>query len=469
MSYQGLGEESFTAFKKRFYDRIGDATIFDCDELNLLKVVLDGLKINYAARGRYRNQLLLSPLKDRVYRFIKRRKGKTKIAIPPAGKVLIGMSSRMQHLASGGTFPVYFDLIFRELGRANFAYVSEGNAAKGRQVQSDFSFAEFIDEFGFLPLTEEMRKLRKSLRAWLNRIAGGNLFTAAEFENIAYAADRFFRETCAWEHFIREAKPKRVVLNCHYHQEGLIAAARRNKVEVVELQHGLISPEDIFFIFPKQVEKVMPRALLPDRILLYGEFWKSRMEAGAEQICEKMEVGGFYHSYPVDPGPGRKMAEEFVGGRKLLLITSQYSMDRHYLDFAERTAADLPADWCIVLKPHPGESPSLFDSLLGKSNVLVSTLQLDYLLSIATVHVSIFSTTLFDAKRFSVMNFALDVPQFSDYVESMVSAGIAYRLRPGENPVTRWKELKDQFDPSGSSYYYQEFNRALFQERLLGE
>src|SRR5688572_24037924 len=43
--------KTFSEFKKGFYSKVPDLTIFDCEDYNLLKVVLDGLKVDYKKRG----------------------------------------------------------------------------------------------------------------------------------------------------------------------------------------------------------------------------------------------------------------------------------------------------------------------------------------------------------------------------------------------------------------------------------
>ncbi len=43
--------ETFSEFKTQFYKKVNDLSILDCGEINLLKVILDGLKVNYKNRG----------------------------------------------------------------------------------------------------------------------------------------------------------------------------------------------------------------------------------------------------------------------------------------------------------------------------------------------------------------------------------------------------------------------------------
>ena len=50
-------KRTFSDFKNDFYKRVPDLTLFDCGDINLLKVVLDGLKVNYVKKGKVRSYL----------------------------------------------------------------------------------------------------------------------------------------------------------------------------------------------------------------------------------------------------------------------------------------------------------------------------------------------------------------------------------------------------------------------------
>ena len=466
MSYEGLGDESYTEFKKRFYSRIGDGTMFDCDGINLINIVLDGLKVNYVKRGRYKNRLHASPASDALFRFLKKLRGKNKMKEIAPGKVFVGLSARHIKNEKDQPVSVFFEQIFREEGRSNFLFVSEGNQPQAEKIGADFAFENVLGAYAFAGLDARMKKRRKAFREWFKAVSQKNIFSAVELENIGYALDKFFNETNAWNHFLGITKPKRIVLSSHYHHEGIIDAARVRKIEVIELQHALISPEDIFFIYPAQVSKIVSRALFPDRVFVFGEFWKKRLQLGAESACEKIETGGYYLYQNALPGKNADKVLSFIAGRKVALVTTQYSQHEHYIEFAEGLAKKLKSSWCIIVKPHPVEDLDLYAPLRNFPNVLVTDTNLEYLLTLSAIQVSIFSTSLFDGLRFNVCNYSLDLPQFSDYVSTMVSSGIAYRLKPGENPVDHFESLDRTNSAKDNSAYFAPYNKALFKSLL---
>ena len=69
-------QQTFTDFKNNFYNKVEDITLFDCGDINLLKVVLDGLKVKYTSKGKVNSYLFYPLWLYNLYCFIKRKKRK---------------------------------------------------------------------------------------------------------------------------------------------------------------------------------------------------------------------------------------------------------------------------------------------------------------------------------------------------------------------------------------------------------
>ena len=68
------GKQSFTDFKVDFYDKVKDFSIFDCAEFNALKIVLDGIRVDYISRGPVKSPIFGSLLKYALEQRLKRIK-----------------------------------------------------------------------------------------------------------------------------------------------------------------------------------------------------------------------------------------------------------------------------------------------------------------------------------------------------------------------------------------------------------
>ena len=70
--------QSFTDFKAYFYSKVTDFSLFDCAEFNALKMVLDGLRVDYASRSTIELHIFGPLWKYDFLNFLKRVKAKTK-------------------------------------------------------------------------------------------------------------------------------------------------------------------------------------------------------------------------------------------------------------------------------------------------------------------------------------------------------------------------------------------------------
>ena len=64
--------------------------------------------------------------------------------------------------------------------------------------------------------------------------------------------------------------------------EALIAALRDLGIKSVEIQHGLISASDYYYVYSEKLKPGLEKALFPDTIGLYGQYWKNILLRGAE-------------------------------------------------------------------------------------------------------------------------------------------------------------------------------------------
>src|SRR5688572_12477580 len=91
-----LLDTTYTEFKNSFYDRTGDLSILDGGDFNALKIVLDGLKVQYHKRGIKNHYLFEASWKKQFAVFLKKgrshaiiEKAKAELALFREKKILI--------------------------------------------------------------------------------------------------------------------------------------------------------------------------------------------------------------------------------------------------------------------------------------------------------------------------------------------------------------------------------------------
>ena len=465
---------SFTDFKKDFYSRVNDFALFDCGDINLLKVVLDGLKVNYVGRGQVRPYLffplyiynLFTKIKTIQYRKDRHINSFTSsISAYANRKYLVSDAGRIINGADNLPRSIYFDNIVKSLGRENVVIVADKLA--NEKLDHDFDLNRLTDMFIYDSLLPEEKKLRSELIGTYIKIKKAKIFSKKELANIQFAIHRFFNLYKVWNRFLNTFTDiKTCYFVCHYHKEGQIYALKKHGIKCTELQHGLIAPQDIFYVFPEKILLIKNRTLFADKILVYGKHWKEVLLKGAEYSSNQIDIIGYYH-YNNFKNYNKEVNELniMLGSREVILITTQTFLHEHFINYTKQLANDIEKssrNIIILLKPHPSEDENIYKKAFLNSNVVkIIQYPLPLLFEKAKAHISIFSTTLYDAIRYNVKNYVFKVNGYEDYVNEILSSGIAKEVMIGQNPLDLLLTQNSNSQLVSSEYYYERLNEEI--------
>ncbi len=467
-------DKTFAEFKQDFYSRVKDFSLFDAGEFNLLKVVLDGLKVDYASKGKIRLFVFSSPLMINFYFFVNRLRGKSplrkdwKETLKKVSKrkyITIDPGGRVVKTGEGNT-SFYFGNILKALGKENVVSIVEGR--KPNLPANELHIAEYNALLASAcgNLKKEDKNQLRILHKTYQRIEASGIFSESEKVNIRIAIQQFFIQNLFWRNALRYINPERILLWPHYHREGCIAAFREKNIPVTELQHGLIAAEDIFYVLPEQVRSVERKALFADEIGVYGQFWKDQLLKGAGYDEKQIKIVGYY---PVSIVPTEKTVSDYKAtfpGKKNILVTTQTFMHEYFCEYILFLSADLLAKqlpYGILVKLHPAESVEKYAAINGLQNVKIVNENLDVLFRAVDLHISSYSTTLFDALRYNVPNFSIWVELYSDYIALFRNEGISHIIKQGENPLDIAPGAKQHKE---GNYYYEKFDSGSLNKLL---
>jgi hypothetical protein len=454
--------QQFKDFKTSFYSRFDDLSLFDCQDFNILKVVLDGLKVDYHKKGISNNEIARSLGLYKFLSSLKRIKQWRKYGLAKAAlERLSGNDSSYLFFDIGRLalnelneeVSYYFDKIAKTLKQSNCFTIFQGK----QTLPYGASINEFL-ALSYESLSKDEEILFSDLRASYQKIEKAQKFDRVELDNIGVAITLFFNMYRVWQRILSKTKFKACFFDQHYHREGFILALKRAGIKSIELQHGLIAEEDIFYIFPKTVSTVAHKAMFPDRLLTYGTYWSDLLNRGHEFTKDQIDVIGQYQAINlIVSNDDEVKINQFSSGKKIILVTTQTFLHSYFIEYVHWLSKDLlsrKSACVIVIKLHPSERIGDYASLTNLENVLVINCNTEYLLSKCDFHVSIYSTTLYDALKYKCMNFSLNVEQCNDYVEKFIKDGISNLLELDQNPIDMNVELihKD------FHFFYDDFN-----------
>ncbi|MCX7697959.1 MAG: hypothetical protein N2114_00635 [Candidatus Goldbacteria bacterium] len=472
--------QTFTEFKKKFYSTITDISLFDGYTLNALKIVLDGLKVNYVKKY---NQRITFDKSLFTYIFFHVLKNLTHVAknfkkeesqLSPFSVDTLFFSNNIRFLKSKDRLnnyqyqPFLFSKIASIINKDRTVHLTGRLPQEIKKQNYTFNYIEY-SKCNYLKnnvFTKKHFSLRKELKFIFNKLKRSGLFSDLDIKNIGIAFQKFLYEYTIYSQILNKyPSVKIIIIEQHYHNESLIYAAKERGIRIIELQHGIISTKDIFYVFPAQVKPFVHKALFPDEIFVFGNYWRKILLNGCEFNDNNIHVIGDFTSQlkELDSLVNDTEIESIIKFKEhnnIILITTQTFMHSIYCTYVEKLSEILNSkypDWKIIVKIHPNESKDLYHSLLKLSNVYITDyFNLHFLFSLTNIHISVYSTTLFEALKYpNIKNFTLESTIANDYREEIIQNHIAYPLLECDDPIQQnynysllnYDELYSQFNP----------------------
>jgi hypothetical protein len=333
----------------------------------------------------------------------------------------------------GNHVSVYFHKFQKTLESSRFTTINE-NPKHGLSCNyaiSDFAGLPFPDGKELNEMLIEVNSIAKKLRV-------SAYYTQDEKELIQSCLQLFLAAYIQYLAIFKRSKVKKLYFIRHYLNEGIIAAARDCGIETVELQHGLINKHDLYYVYDRAFEKHLVNAFFPDKILLFGQYWKDVLAQGGEWKPEQLIIAGDYLSSKINE-------RKNVSKENVILVASQKTMHELFIPRIKKLIESIQThpDWRIILKLHPFEKETEKYADLCNDKIEIAPLNSnisDYL-QIAKIQVSVYSTTFFDAIGLNVVNFAWTGPFMGgDYADALIDDGIAYRA-DNTDVVSRYIEF----------------------------
>lgn len=420
---------SLKEFKKYFYSNFTDFKIFNGLEFNYFKIALEGLKVNYIKKGKFSTPIFNSDLNFRIFLSFYKLKNilngnhkkfcnHLKIANQfKNSEYLIIDPGRFVKNIDGNLIPIYFHNIYNSLKNKNSIFFISENEVDG--------YENFDDVYNNFTMQRSLNhrfsnELRKELKEVFKNIKDYSHFNILDLENIKCAFQKFYNEAIFWLNILETLKPKEIFFMCHYHKEGLIYSAKKLGIKIIEYQHGLIAKSDVFYNFPTEINQTKNDCLFPDEMRVHGIYWKNLL-SNCNFLSEKtIKLCNYSHFLRKDFNEFEiQEISSFTINRKIILITTQTYLSLSFIKYTDILLSILEDEYCVIIKPHPNEDISLYDKYSNIENVLVSSISSDLLLSIANFHITIYSTTAFDALRYNLATYYIYYDNQNEYIEEL--------------------------------------------------
>ena len=432
----------FNIIQFEFEQKFPDGKLFEGKNFNYIKLVQHGL--SYAMTDAQDKLLKKNPFSSWIIYKLKswlNSKRKRGNFLPQKSEsILILEGRRKLKLPTGEEISPITHLIRESILSTEYSWWdTTGAFAK----EADFSVKDLPNWF---PSTNEIQsEIYFELKELLQKIRKVGVLSGSEFQYVESAFFVFFESFRRWHAMLTIAKPKTLVGITHYHNEGCLAAAKLLEIKTIELQHGLISKHDLYYVYPEKYRDSLEKAMFPNEIWLFGNFWKRVLDAGAESAFMKsLVIGNFTTDTAIKSNDFKK--------ENRVLLCSQKNLSEPYIEWI-RYMRDfiMPnyPNWKLIVKLHPIESEVQRYESEGNDfvEVLPISASLNEELKRSKIQVSIYSTTFFDALGMQVQNYSLnDIGYSEDYAAEMVSLGVAEPLKKIDDVIAKFESGSGQID-----------------------
>ena len=206
-----------------------------------------------------------------------------------------------------------------------------------------------------------------------------------------------------WGRFLQRTRPELLFLVVSYGNEIPIEVCRALRIPTVELQHGIVSRNNLGYHFP---DPSCRKQLFPEWFFAFGDFWRDAADfpIAGERV---VSVGYRYLELRRD-----RTAEVARAPRALFL--SQRSIGVELSKTAVHLAKHSAMRGEVVYKLHPGERatwrhdyPWLLDAPV---RVVDDEVHLYELFASSTLQVGVYSTALFEGLAFGLTTRVAQLP-----------------------------------------------------------
>jgi hypothetical protein len=236
--------------------------------------------------------------------------------------------------------------------------------------------------------------------------------------------------TNVYRFFFHWNKPKNIFMVCSYGKEPIVMAAKRLRIPVVELQHGVVTNYHLGYSVAPGQHKLS----FPDYFLTFGDYWVNSVNYSIDDN-NIIPIGYPYFTREIQNYRG-------VEKKNQIIFISQGTIGKKLSELAIKFAHEVNSSVEVVYKLHPGEYDrwkieykGLFES---QEHGVLSVIDGEYpslyqLLAESTWQVGVNSTVLFEGLGLKCRTIIVELPGH-EHMDQLILENKALLIKP-DTPI----------------------------------
>ena len=331
---------------------------------------------------------------------------------------------------------------------------------------------------GKLPFTEDEKQLINTIKEELEAAfkIEIDLFRIIEDHilNFRYDYKKYIE-------LLQKKNPKLVFLVVAYENKALVAACKKMNIEIIELQHGTISPYHLGYSYPENTMKFNDETkaieYFPDKILSFGDYWKNAcpFPIDSENIIP-MGFPYFEENSKTYMKIAEKKDNEQIDQQQILFI-SQGVIGKYLSKLAYETASNIneSQNYNFIYKLHPGEYGTWrenYDYLTKAVDEFENFTVIDKsepplyeLFAESHYQIGAFSTAIYEGLAFNCKTFIIDVPGV-EYLDDLIDKDIVKKVKNSEELINYINNENISIQEYDKDYFFKNFDETIFKNIL---
>lgn len=203
-------------------------------------------------------------------------------------------------------------------------------------------------------------------------------------------------------------QPKRIFINCYYSNQAIIKAANDLNIETYEVQHGVVTKENINY----NSSLILDKSYLPQYIFVYDGYSKKSISSTIYSIDNILVMGNYYLEYLSKEMKKNNELETLLGDYTISIgISLQWICEDEVISFINEIAKDNRDKVFLLL---PREIKPEYAKMILEENVLFfSELDCHTVVLHCDYHMSAYSACLMEASQMGIRNILFNLNNYA--------------------------------------------------------
>jgi hypothetical protein len=353
---------------------------------------------------------------------------------------LVFSDSSERKLVDNKMFDIKVDYIIKELGIDN-TLVIENPICKHYKLSDIYTkkivSKRFIDIFTLIIEKIYYKKFNIEI---LNKI---NLEQNIDIDYQS-KINRFNAQYKIYKIWLSIQKPKKIYLDCFYDKQFIIKAAKELKIEIIDVQHGLIGTTHSAYFSDLELSDLF----LPEKLFSFGVSEKENLLVnGVINSNNIIPVGNFYLDYIYHIFSKDNEFSTLLSSYDMSFgVSLQWTVENELIDFITEVALKLPnIIFILIARNYEKNKYDKFN--LPKNVIFYNDLDCYNIILHCDYHCTVYSTCAIEAPSLGIENVLININGYSEkHISALLSCENSYLVNTEEDFFKIVKKKKNQKD-----------------------